>query len=47
MSTTHRQQQPTDMWADEREQPRLLALYAAIFLAALGLSALFRDGWFR
>ena len=47
MRTTHRHQQPTDMWADEREQPWLLAFYAAVLFAVMGLSAMFPNGWMR
>lgn len=47
MRSTQQQQQPTDMWADERDQPWRLALYAAILFAAIGLSALFPMGWSR
>ena len=46
-NTSHPQQQPTDMWADERQSPWLLAFYAAVFFAAIGLSALFPNGWMQ
>lgn len=47
MRSTHPQQQPANMWADEIEQPWLLAFYAAVLFAAMGLSALFPNGWMR
>lgn len=46
-NTSHPPQQPTDMLADERECPWLWAFYAAVFLATIGLSALFPNGWMR
>lgn len=46
-NTSHPQQQPTDMWADERQSPWLLAFYAAVLVASMGLSALFPNGWMQ
>jgi hypothetical protein len=47
MRSTQQRQQPTDMWADERDNPWLLGLYAVGLVATLALSEIFPMGWIR